>query len=70
MLALVLSMSRHDYFDDVDTPDVVSGTDLLPPHVTNLHCIDMHCRCQAGRSTTMPNDLRGMYLLTTALHNT
>jgi hypothetical protein len=67
MLALVLSTSCRDYFDDVDIPDVVSGTDLLPSHVTNLHCIDMHCRCQASRSKTMPNALRGMYLLTTTL---
>jgi hypothetical protein len=48
-------------------PDVVSGTDLLPLPATNLRCIDIHRRRQADRSTTMPNTLRGMYLLTTAL---
>jgi len=48
-------------------PDVVSGTDLLLLPATNLHCIDIHSRHQADRSTTMPNALRGMYLLTTAL---
>ena len=51
-------------------PDVVSGTDLLPLPTTNLHCIDMHRRRQTGRSTTMPNTLCGMYLLTTALRGT
>jgi hypothetical protein len=48
-------------------PDVVSGTDLLPLPATNLRCIDIHRRRQADKSTTMPNALRGMYLLTTAL---
>jgi hypothetical protein len=51
-------------------PDIVSGTDLLPLPATNLHCIDMHRRRQAGGSTTMPNALRGMYLLTTVLRGT
>ena len=59
--------SRRNYFDDVDIPDVVSGTDLLPLPATDLHCIDMYRRHQADRSTTMPNALRGMYLLITAL---
>jgi hypothetical protein len=57
------------YFDDVDIPDVVSGTDLLYLPATNMHFIDMHRRQQEGRSTTMPNALRGMYVLTTALLN-
>ena len=48
-------------------PNIVSETDLLPLPVTNLHCIDMHRRCQAGRSTTMLNALRGMDLLATVL---
>ena len=48
-------------------PDIVSGTGLLPLPAPNLHYINMHRRCQVGRSTTMPNALRGMYLLTTAL---
>ena len=48
-------------------PDVVSGTDLLPLPVINLHYIDMHCCRQAGSSTIMLNALRGMYLLTSAL---
>jgi hypothetical protein len=30
----------------------------------------MHRHCQADSSTTMPNALRGMYLLTTALRGT
>jgi hypothetical protein len=59
-----------DYFNDVDIPDVVSGTDLLPLLATNLHYINMHRHCQSGSSTTMPNALRGMYLLTTALRGT
>ena len=67
MPALVPSTSHRDYFDGVDILDVVSRTDLLPRSVTNLHCIDIHRRRQAGRSTTMPNVLRDMYLLTTAL---
>ena len=45
----------------------VSGTDLLPLPATNLHCINMHRCRQAGSSMTMPNTLRGMYLLTAAL---
>ena len=49
-------------------PDIVSGTDLLPLPVINLHCIDMHCHCQAGSSTIMSNALRGIYLLITALY--
>jgi hypothetical protein len=32
-----------------------------------LHCVDMYRRHQADSSTTMPNALRGMYLLTTTL---
>ena len=48
-------------------PDIVSGTDLLALPATNLNCIDMHYRRQAGNSTTMPNALRGMYLLTIVL---
>ena len=67
MPTLVPSTSRRDYFDGVDILDVVSRTDLLPRSVTNLHCIDMHRRCQAGRSTTMLNALRGMDLLATVL---
>jgi hypothetical protein len=51
-------------------PDVVSGTDLLSLPATNLHCIDMHRHRQAGRSMTMLNALRSMYLLTTALRGT
>ena len=50
-------------------PDVVSGADLLPLPATDLHCIDMYCHRQADDSTTMPNVLRGMYLLTTALRD-
>jgi hypothetical protein len=65
--ACTVTVFRHDYFDDIDIPDVVSGTDLLPLPATNLNYIDMHHRYQAGSSTTMPNALRGMYLLTTAL---
>ena len=67
MPTLVPSTSRRDYFDDVNMSDVVSGTDLLPLPASNLHCIDMHRRRQVDSSMTMPNALRGMYLLTTAL---
>jgi hypothetical protein len=66
--ACTVTASRRDYFDDVDIPDVVSGTDLLPLPATDLNYIDMHHCCQADSSTTMPNALRDMYLLTTALH--
>ena len=45
---LVPSTSRRDYIDDVDFPDVVSGTDLLPLPATNTNYIDMYHRHQAG----------------------
>jgi hypothetical protein len=64
---LMPPMSLPRYFDDVNIPDVVCGTDLLPLPATNLHFIDMHRRQQEGRSATMSNALRGMYLLTTVL---
>jgi hypothetical protein len=48
--------------------DVVSGTNLLPLPATDLHYIGMHRPYQAGSSTTMPNIIRGMYLLIIALH--
>jgi hypothetical protein len=63
----LMPTSRGDYFDDVDIPDIVSRMDLLPLPATNLHCIDIQCRHQIGGSTTIPNALRSMYLLTTAL---
>jgi hypothetical protein len=59
--------SRRNYFDDVNIPDVVSGMDVLPLPVADLHYIDMCRCCQAGNSTTMLNALRGMYLLTIIL---
>ena len=71
---LTLGPTSHgDYFDDVDIPDVVSGTNLLPLPVSNLHYVDMHHRrhrCQADASTTMTNVLCSMYLLTTAIRDT
>ena len=42
---------------------------MQPLLATNLHCINMHRRCQADSSTTVSNALRGMYLLTTALRS-
>jgi hypothetical protein len=51
-LALVPT-SFHDYFGDVDIPDVVSGTNLLSLPATNMHYIDLHRRCQTGSSTTI-----------------
>jgi hypothetical protein len=59
--------SRHNYFDDVDIPDVISGIDRLPLLAIDLHYIDMHRCCQAGSFTIMSNALCGMYLLTTAV---
>jgi hypothetical protein len=59
--------SRHNYFDDVDIPDVVSGMDVLTLPAADLHYIDMCRCCQAGTSITMLNALRGMYILTIIL---
>jgi len=56
--------SRHNYFDDIDIPDLVSGMDLLPLPAADLYYINMHYCCQADSSTTMPNAIRGMYPLT------
>jgi hypothetical protein len=40
---------------------------MLPLAVVNLDYNDMYCRHQAGRSMSMSNALRSMYLLTTTL---
>jgi hypothetical protein len=47
--------SRGDYFNDVDISDVVSGMNLLPLPVADMNYVDMHRRCQAGKSTKMSN---------------
>ena len=64
---MLVPTSHGGYFNDVDVSDVVSGTDLVSLPAADMNYIDMHHRCQTGKSTTMPNALCGMHLLITVL---
>jgi hypothetical protein len=63
----LVSTFRHDYFDDINIPDIVRRMDLLHLPITNLYCIDIYHLHQEGCSTTIPNAQRIKYLLTIAL---